>query len=97
MKNNRNKKRPPDQNLMTHVVELHEVEVEARTASFYVQATNQHGTRTISGAYFVPEPSVLERLAAVPTGTRIRVTSKNSDKPRPYAMTLIDFEVVEAS
>lgn len=94
MKNNRKKKRPPEQNLMTHVVELHEVEVEARTASFLVRATNQLGTRTILGAYFVPETSVLERLAGVPLGTRIRVTSRNSDKPRPCAMTLIDFEVV---
>lgn len=94
MKRARRLKRPKVFPLMTHVVEFCGVDLDSRIASFMVRATNQLGTRTIAGAYLVPDDVVLARLSSVQVGSKIRATARESDRPRPCAMTLVDFEVV---
>lgn len=73
--------------------QLIEVNVDCKTASCIVQASNRGGSRSIGIAYYVPNSAVLSRLAATPIGSNINVSARPSGKSAPCAMTLDDFTV----
>lgn len=70
------------------------VDAPGRRAECTVRARNSLGARSIGIAYFVPDPEVLERLAAAPIGSTIKVRSKPAGRSSPCAMEMIDFEII---
>jgi hypothetical protein len=76
------------------VTKLFALDEPKKIAGCIVLAENELGTRSIGIAYFVPDPALLERLAATPVGSTIKVRSKPAEKGSPCAMELVEFVVV---
>lgn len=79
------------------MTKLFALDVSKKIAGCIVLAENELGTRSIGIAYFVPDPAVLDRLAATPIGSMINVRSELAEKGSPCAMQMIDFQLTPSN